>query len=198
MLNKACAECGVIVEIKNLNTKYTYKCPRCNYTIVSSGERFSYILSMSATALLFFISACFLPLMTFEIGGSSISVTVIDAITKMGYEGYWIISILSLYVGVVLPLVVISLIILILVPRSFNYSTDSERAYLKVYTMLRPWAMAEVYMLAIVVSAIKLKAVAIFTLHSGVLFFILFLVAFYASIIWFNPEDIWQKYEIQK
>jgi uncharacterized paraquat-inducible protein A len=53
------------------------------------------------------------------------------------------------------------------------------------------WGMAEVYLISIVVSMVKLHKMG--TLHIGLGFyvFIFFFIAYYITIVWFNPDDIW-------
>jgi len=68
----------------------------------------------------------------------------------------------------------------------------------KVYNFLKEWNMAEVYMVAILVSMIKLDNISIMKLDIGLYLFFIFLFLFFLTIRFFNPHDLWHKELLKK
>ena len=193
MKHTACKDCGIIIEYSNFNSNEQYACPRCHSVFYRSGESFDLVLVMAITAFLFFIPALFLPIMTLEILGQTHSVTLFEAVWFFVNDGYIIIAIIAAASGVVIPLGLLALIIMMIVPLKYGAKPSSIRHFFRTYTHLTGWAMAEVYLISIFVAIIKLGGMAELTLDFGLYSFFFFLITFYITITWFNPDDIWDE-----
>ena len=193
MKQTACKDCGVIIEIDNFDDSHQYACPRCHSVFYRSGESFDLVLVMAITSFLFFIPATFLPIMTLEILGQFHSVTLFEAVWFFVNDGYIIIAIIAAASGVVIPLVLLGLILMMIIPLKAGASSKSIRHFFRAYEHLTGWAMAEVYLISIFVAIIKLGGMAELTLDFGLYAFFFFLVTFYITITWFNPDDLWNQ-----
>lgn len=58
--------------------------------------------------------------------------------------------------------------------------------------------MAEVYMISIIVSIIKLQKMATLSIGLGFYFFLGFLIMMFLTMSLFNPYDVWNDDELQK
>lgn len=197
MKETACKDCGVIIEIDNFDTSNQYACPRCHSVFYRPGESFDLVSVMAITAILFFIPAIFLPIMSLEIMGDSHSVTLMEAVWFFVTDGYIIIAIIAAASGVIIPLVLLGLIMMMILPIKLGYSPSEIQHFYRLYEHLSGWAMAEVYLISIFVAIIKLGGMAELELNFGLLSFAFFLIAFYITIIWFNPEDLWTQNELE-
>jgi paraquat-inducible protein A len=193
-MNKtACKDCGVIIDIEKFNETLQYSCPRCHTVFYRPGQSFDLVLVMAITALLFFIPATFLPIMTLEILGQIHSVTLFEAVWFFVNDGYIIIALIAAASGVVIPVVLLILILMMIIPLKNGASPKSVRALFRTYEHLTGWAMAEVYLVSIFVAIIKLGGMAELTLDFGLYSFAFFLVVFYITLMWFNPDDLWNR-----
>ena len=198
MKQTACKDCGVIIDINSFNSSTQYACPRCHSVFYRPGESFDLVLVMAVSSLLFFIPASFLPIMTLSILGQNHSVTLLEAVLFFANDGYIIIAIIASCAGLVIPLTLLALIIMIILPIKLNYSPKLVRSFYRMYEYLSTWSMAEVYLISIFVAIIKLNGMAELELDFGLFSFLFFLITFYITIIWFNPNDLWAKYEVEK
>ena len=193
MKHTACKDCGVIINIDTFESTNQYSCPRCDSVFYRPGESFELVLMMAITSLFFFIPATFLPIMTLEILGQFHSVTLFEAVWFFVNDGYIIIALIAAASGVVIPLMLLCLILLMIMNIKLGINKDSIKYFFRVYSHLTAWAMAEVYLISIFVAIVKLGGMAELTLDFGLYSFFFFLVTFYITIIWFNPEDLWNK-----
>jgi len=193
MKQTACKDCGVIIEVDNFDDTHQYSCPRCHSVFYRPGQPFDLVLVMAITALLFFIPATFLPIMTLEILGQFHSVTLFEAVWFFVNDGYIIIAIIAAASGVIIPLGLLILILMMIIPLKLGAPASSVRVFFRSYEHLTGWAMAEVYLVSIFVAIIKLGGMAELTLDFGLYSFFFFLVTFYITLNWFNPDDLWNQ-----
>jgi len=198
MKQTACKDCGVIIDIKSFDESSQYSCPRCHTVFYRPGESFDLVLVMAITALFFFIPASFLPIMTLTILGQHHSVTLLEAVWFFAEDGYMIIALIASGAGLVIPLLLLSLIIMMIVPIKLDHAPKYVRNFYRMYEHLSSWSMAEVYLISIFVAIIKLGGMAELELDFGLYSFCFFLITFYITIIWFNPNDLWAKYALEK
>ncbi|MFP4485660.1 MAG: paraquat-inducible protein A [Campylobacterales bacterium] len=194
----ACPECGVIVEFRRMDTQIEYRCPRCNATIYRPGQPFIFSIVMAISALIFFFVTIGLDFITLTILGEPHTVSVVDALFFIFEEGHYIVAFLVLSVGIIIPVTLLFLMLLMLIPLSFRVKPYFFIDFYRMYGALKSWAMADVYILAVMVSLIKIFGLGDVELGYGLYVFILFLVCFYTAYLWFNPYDIWYKYEVDK
>jgi len=191
MKQTACKDCGVIIDIKSFDNSKEYACPRCHSVFYRAGESFDLVLVMVITAFLFFIPATFLPIMTLNIMDQSHSVTLFEAVWFFANDGYLIIALIAAGSGVVIPLTLLALIMMMILPKKMGYDSSYIKKFYRMYEHLSTWAMAEVYLISIFVAIIKLGGMAELNLDFGLVSFAFFILAFYISLIWFNPNDLW-------
>jgi len=196
MKQTACKDCGIIIDIVSFDDLKEYSCPRCHSVFYRSGESFELVFMMVITAFLFFIPATFLPIMTLNIMGQTHSVTLFEAVWFFVNDGYLIIALIAAGSGVIIPLTLLTLIMMMIIPLKMGYDLKSIKFFYRLYEHMSSWAMAEVYLISIFVAIIKLGGMAELTLDFGLFSFGFFILAFYISIIWFNPNDLWNKDEV--
>lgn len=188
----ACHECSILVDLEPIRFGYEHHCPRCNALLYRPGNQFKYIIIMAISALIAFVPTIFLPILTLDIAGELRSITLFDAVISFFRGGEHIfLGLIALFTSLVIPLSILILLLLILVPLHLGYSAKEVRLFYRVYDTIREWGMAEVYMLSIVVSTIKLTKMGDLQIGYGFFAFLLFLACFYITLVWFNPDDIW-------
>ena len=188
----ACKECGLIVEFEREDENYNYYCPRCKHIIYAPGERFSAIVVMAFVSVLLFIPTLIIPMLKLELGEFSQAITALDVIYYFFNDGNYFISTIIFFTGIVTPLFMLVLLLLILLPIHFNNKRPFYASALyQIYYDLRDWGMAEVYLISVLVSIVKLQNLGDLVIEPGIYIFFLFLICFFIATIWFNPDDIW-------
>lgn len=193
----ACTMCGVIVEYYNMDSYHQYQCPRCKTVIYRPGQPFHYIIGMAVAALFFFITSNFLNFLSLKIAGDTMRVSVVEAIFRLSLDGHYFVTAMVIVTGIVMPIVLLTIMLMLLIPISLNIRPSYFTFLYRRYSHIRHWAMADVYVLAVIVALIKLTRIGEVHLGMGLLMFVLFLISFYAAYTWFNPHDIWHRYEME-
>ncbi len=191
MQTTACEECGLIINQPDVDMEHEYYCPRCKALTYRSGQEFKYIIMMAISALIFFIPAITLPILTLNIAGISQNTTLIQAVWAFFGDGYASIAVLVLFTGIIVPLLMLLLILSILLPIHFHVPPKKIAPFFLMYEELSAWSMGEVYLISILVAIIKLQKMAELTIGVGLYLFSAFLITMFISIVWFNPHDIW-------
>ena len=197
MKETACKDCGVIIEVSSFDDTMQYSCPRCTTVFYRPGQSFELVLVMAITAFLFFIPTIFLPILTLSILGQVHSVTLFEAVWFFVNDGYLIIALIAAGSGVLIPLSILGLIIMMIIPLKMGAKPRQVRGLFRWYVHLNTWAMAEVYLISIFVAIVKLSGMAELELDYGLYSFVFFLICFYITIIWFNPDDLWNKNAVE-
>ncbi len=187
----ACAECGLLVDIPLHLGMGQYRCPRCHGLLYRRGQKFSHIIIMATAALTLFIPLTFLPVLDLDIMGQESSATLFKAFWVVYEDGYYFIALLALFSGLLAPALMLTLLLAILLPIHFGRRPAWIRHAYRLYETMREWGMAEVYLISIIVSMVKLHGMGSLRIGPGFYIFILFFLLFYIAAVWFNPDDIW-------
>jgi len=191
-----CKECGLVLKKPTLDLTYQFECPRCDAAIYRFGQNYNLVLMLVITSLVLFLPSFFLPLLTLKILDISQTTTLLETLIVFADDGYIVLSIFIVFIGILIPIMMLVLIMLILIPLKRNVHPTKVSRYFKWYESLMEWQMAEVYLISIFVTIVKLQKMAEVKLEIGLYFFIAFLFFMFVSMIMFNPHDIWSKDEL--
>jgi len=194
-IQTACPECGAIATISDCDTTQQYSCPRCDSTLYHPGEPYSYVLAAAISAFILLIPALMMPIMTIHILGMTQSVTLIQAVWFFTQDGYLLVALIALAAGLLIPVLLLGLIFFILGALWLGYTIHDVRLASRWYGKLKSWSMAEVYLLSVFVAVVKLQGMATLDFNAGLFAFLFFLLTFYITIVWFNPQDLWWNHD---
>jgi paraquat-inducible protein A len=192
----ACKDCGVIVYYDKDDVKHNYYCPRCNGLIYAPGERFLYVIIMAIAALVSFIPVLFLPILTLDMANQVVSTTLLSVVSTFFSDGNAVVATIIFLTGIAIPLSMLGLLLVILIPLHLTKRIANVHIYYRLYSTIKHWGMAEVYMISVLVSVIKLQTMGDLSIDAGFFIFIFFLICFYLTVIWFNPDDIWHLHHV--
>ena len=192
----ACKDCGLVLKKPHLDLEHQFNCPRCNGVIYRFGQNHTLVLILAITSLSLFLPALFLPLLTLEILEIKQTTTLMQTVAIFINDGYVLLSVFITLIGVFVPFIMLLLILLILIPLQKGVHPKKVSYYFKMYEHLLEWQMAEVYLISIFVSIVKLQKMAQLHLEIGLYFFIGFLFFMFVTMVLFNPYDIWSEDEV--
>jgi paraquat-inducible protein A len=93
----------------------------------------------------------------------------------------------------IVPIMMLFSIIVIIGFALFHKNLTKITFIFKFYNFLKEWNMAEVYLVAVLVSMIKLNSISLMKIDIGLYLFFLFLFIFLLTVRFFNPQDVWHK-----
>ena len=157
-----CHDCDLVCKPPaEVQPHQAFKCPRCRATLQKAPwGSLETALALTTTALLLFFLMNANPLMSMQFQGARKEATLAGAAMEMWDRGMHLVSVLVLLTTMVAPAIQIG------AKAWLIYCVGSGRTWmsigrpLRALLFVRPWSMTEILMLALMVSLVKLQAVA--------------------------------------
>jgi len=179
----ACASCDWLHYRQLIDKGTRATCSRCGHELYSR-KPFSIDRTLAAAlaGLVFLVLSLCLPFLGLSRGGISSDISVLDAVGALWNSDMRWLGLFSLAFIVLLPLTRLCLLIWVMVRLRFRIGvTQSMRLAMRWAERLEPWAMAEIFMVGVVVSLVKISDVAALTV--GPAFWSLLGLIFTTSLI---------------
>lgn len=157
----ACPECDALQRVRSLSGGERLVCFRCGAHLRESrGERMQRVLPMTLAASVCFVLATSWPIVAIEVAGNRSATSLPGAIVELYRQGAPGVALIVLLTGLLAPALQLGLLayasLSLAAPRPF----PGVRTIVPLLHALRPWSMAEVFMLGALVSLVKLAGVA--------------------------------------
>lgn len=158
----ACPSCDALWERPTLGPNEHAKCKRCHTTILTNKERSAErtVAFMVASLVLYAVSISF-PFMRMERSGLSNEISVIDAVGILASNSMIILAMIC--AGLILLFPLLRIILLLFVGLSLFRKQSTARPHalsFRLAQMLEPWTMAEIFMIGVIVSLVKVGKLA--------------------------------------
>ena len=195
----ACHDCDALVDTPELHPGQKVVCPRCSALLFSfqhnSLERTAAFAL--AAALLFVVSNLF-PFLTLRAGFRESQMHLWQSVSGLGEQGYpYLAAAVAIFILAAPALVIIGLLYLIVplinqrrLPGAIVLGRWTHRA--------RRWNMAEVFLVGVLVSLMKLGNLATLTLGTSFWSYVGLIVCLTAAIASIHPRELWLRLEQAK
>ena len=174
-------------------------CPRCNFLLTENKpDAANKILAYSTTALVFLVLANQFPFITLSASGLKQSVTLLGSIAVFFSDTYRPLAaaVFASIVGIpalqLLGMVYISLSIRI------QRELPGARMFLRWMIQIAPWNMAEIFLIGILVSFIKIVSMADVTLGISFWAYTLFAVGVVLVMSNFDRREMWHLLDFER
>lgn len=162
----ACPTCDALYARPDVETGRQAACARCHTVLLApKAGAMTHILMLAMTALILLIAAVWFPFLAISASGLGANSSVIDAIAA--FSGAWMLP-LSVAVGgliVLLPGLRLILLIYVFAPMAIGHAPARfAGTAFRWAAHIRPWAMAEVFIIGVAVALVKLADLAQVTL----------------------------------
>ncbi|MEM9813834.1 MAG: paraquat-inducible protein A, partial [Pseudomonadota bacterium] len=138
------------------------RCQRCHTPLIfPRGQAVARVVALSLTILILMIAAVFFPFLTLEAGGFRNSATLIDAATA--FDEGWLIPLSGLVAAfiLILPAIRTGALLYALMPLLAARPPARYAAMaMRIANRIRPWAMAEIFVVGMVVALVKIVELA--------------------------------------
>ncbi len=156
--------------------------------------------AFSLAALVLYAPANLYPILIMEVQGRATTNTVWDGCKALFNDGDYFIAVIVLLASIVIPLLkLIGLFVLVTTTAVRSRRWRGPRTWM--YTLIEGigrWAMLDVFVLAILVSLVKLQGLARVLPGVGLFFFGAVVVFTLLASASFDPELIWERERQQK
>jgi paraquat-inducible protein A len=192
----ACHECDLLMLVPELQNKQKAICPRCGFVITKYFRQgHEKLLAFSLTALIFLVFSLMFPFITFSAHGQQRVLSLYQSIQSLGEDQYLMVSTMLFFSAILIPM--IFLLGIVYVQWSFDRKTlfPATAAILKFTLLLLPWNMAEIFLLAVLVSMIKVLTLAQITFGLSFYFYVFFILTLSASHYYLDRYQLWSHYQ---
>jgi paraquat-inducible protein A len=156
-----CRECDALQKVPSLARGERLACFRCGAQLRDShGERLHRVLPLTIAASVCFVLANSWPIVAIEVAGTRASTSLLGAIVELYNQGVPGVALIVLLTGFVAPAAQLALLAYALSSLAAHHRLPGISRIVRLLQALRPWSMAEVFMLGALVSLVKLAAVA--------------------------------------
>ena len=170
-------------------------CDRCGSVI---GERKSGSViptaALSLAALVLYVPANVFPILRMQRYGLYTESTVWEGVAELARLGYWFIALVVFLASILVPLLKLSGLFFLsatVAVRSRRWRKQRTRIY-KFIDAIGPWAMLDVFLLAVLVAVVRLGALATIVPGPGLTAFACVVVLTMLASTMFDPRLIWQ------
>ncbi len=193
----ACHECDALQRIPELGPHSADRavcCHRCGARLHRlGGYDLNRPLALALTALILFVIANAYPMVVLEMQGTRITTTLLHAVHQLWREDVQLVAALVFVTVIVAPATQILAMLYVLLPLQFGRVPAYVEFPLRLFQVVRPWGMVEVFILGILVSLVKLAHMAHVIPGVALWAFALLVIVFAALGSAFDPIRLWAR-----
>jgi paraquat-inducible protein A len=193
----ACDTCGLVQRVEALAPGMVAECLRCGSFVRGrrSTRSLEITAALSLAALILYVPANVYPIMKMYLYGGYSESTVWDGIVMLARNDHWLVAAIVFLASMVIPLVKLAgLFSLVLTARmGWGRRLRSRTQLYKFLDAIGPWAMLDVFLLAVLVALVKLSTWAKILPGPGLLAFTMVVVLTMFASAAFDPKLIWER-----
>ena len=190
----ACHECDLLHQRQPLPPDGTARCTRCGAVLYRRRPNsLNRVLALTLTGLVLFVIANTYPFLTFRLEAQIRETNLITGVIELYGQGMWIIAGVVLLTSIVMPLLELTGMLFVLVPLKLRRRPWQTALIFRAIRNFRPWGMMEVFMLGILVAAVKLAKMANIIPGLALYAFMVLIFVLAASASALDPHRVWDK-----
>jgi paraquat-inducible protein A len=189
-----CATCGLTLQVDALSRGQRAECPRCGAT-VSEGPHGSLQLTaaLAIAALILYVPANIYPILRMHFYGAYSENTVWDGVVSLAQANQYFVALIVFLASIVIPVMKLAGLLYLVIAARFKLGRRL-RGRTRIYRfidVIGPWAMLDVFLLAVLVALVKLNTWAKVIPGPGLLAFTAVVVLTMLASAAFDPKLIW-------
>ncbi len=194
----ACETCGLVQRLDELRPGMAAECCRCGSTItkhkINSLRRTA---AFSLAALILYVPANLYPILRMDYYGAYSENTVWDGCVKLFEQDQWLVAVIVFCASILIPLFkLLGLFFLVSTAKVDSPRLQLERTWIyRIIKVAGPWAMLDVFLLAVLVALVKLEKIATVLPGPGLVAFTAVVVLTILASASFDPKLIWGRTE---
>ncbi|HZM36645.1 MAG TPA: paraquat-inducible protein A [Burkholderiales bacterium] len=193
----ACETCGLVQRAGPLGDGAVAECARCDSFLLAGSDegRLHLTAALSLAALVMYVPANIYPILRMSAYGAYSESTVWDGTMGLLRSGEWFVGIVVLVASIVVPLLKIAGLFSLVVAARLRLGRRlrSQTRLYKIIDAIGPWAMLDVFLLAVLVALVKLNDLATVLPGPGLAAFTAMVVFTMLASSSFDPRLIWSR-----
>ncbi|HTW93590.1 MAG TPA: paraquat-inducible protein A [Tepidisphaeraceae bacterium] len=193
-----CRVCGQVHAAERLDPGMVARCSRCGAVIARGIPNSLHLTAaFSIAALILYVPANLLPILRLDMYGATSQNTVWQGVQMLFQDGDVLVAVVVFLASIFIPLLKIFGLFFLVATTKWNVKRlKMSRIWVyRVIDAVGRWAMLDVFVLAVLVSLVKLGRLATIIPGQGLLAFALVVVFTLLASASFDPQLIWEKPE---
>ncbi|WP_286009987.1 paraquat-inducible protein A [Larsenimonas salina] len=158
---RACLECDLISEVPRLSPGEAAHCPRCHHVLAQRHNKpATHVVAYALSALIALGLALPFTFISFEARGVKRDMGLSEAANTLLQQHYEALSFLIWWGIIILPAIYLSVSIYLHLGPLWNYTPVARRGFGRLLKRMEPWMMADVFLIGVLVSMVKILALA--------------------------------------
>ncbi len=187
----ACETCGLVQQLGEVPPRHRATCVRCDGMLERSDPNSrARTAALALAAVCLYVPANIYPIILMEYLGRHTQNTVWGSVRALYREGMWAVAILVFAASMLIPLLILLGLFFLVTNRGRRWQQSRTRVHKIIYN-IGPWAMLDVFLLAVMVALIRFGKFAtvipgpgIFVFASVVVLTILASSSYDSRLIW--------------
>ena len=137
------------------------RCSRCGGILyVGRAHGLQKALAYAIAALVLFVVANLFPFLAFDFAGNVTRTTLLTGVERLWSEGYMPVAAIVMFTAILVPGIQLSVLLYTLLPVQFGRLPPGTVWAFRATDALSPWGMADVFILGVIISVVKLGDMA--------------------------------------
>ena len=193
-----CHDCGLLQKISHMPEDGTVKCCRCDATLrkrqrIKPAKSIEHTLALVITALVLLVISNVYPIVQVQVEGHEMATTLFGCVKYLFTHKMELLAGLVFLTTIGAPLIQLTGLLYILLPVNFKRIPPYAPQIYRLVRIITSWSMLEVLMLGILVSVVKLSALA--TVVTSIALWTFGLLMFFIAAILsdLDTEMLWEQ-----
>ena len=193
-----CGTCNQHQRLDDLKPGMAAQCCRCGSVITERrAGSLELTAALSLAALILYVPANLYPILRMNLHGAYSESTVWDGVVSLFRHDQQLVAIVVFLASILIPLCKLTgLFLLVVTAKLKSTRWRHERTQLfRLIDVIGPWAMLDVFLLAVLVALVKLEQLATILPGTGLVAFTAMVVLTILATLSFDPALIWNEAE---
>ena len=187
-----CHECDLLLAVPALASGQKAYCPRCNYLLAAHRPHaLMMVLAFGVSGLVFLLLSTAFPFLGFSASGQERTVTLLQSILILVTEDLPSLAAIVFASIILIPGAFLIGAVYVSSALKLNRSLPGTVMVLRWTLMLRPWSMAEIFLIGILVAFVKIVTIADVTLGLSFWSYVLFTVCMVVVTLYPDKRRLW-------
>jgi paraquat-inducible protein A len=192
----ACHGCDLLVDVGELEHGTRAYCPRCSHFLTRyQRDAMSRVLAYTVAAIILLVLSLSFPFLSFGASGLESVMTLRAAPGSLWQYGMHFLAFLVGAFIILIPALILLLLVAISVPLLLRWNAPWLHASAKVIFELENWSMVGVFIIGVIVSLVKIAAMATVVLGISFWAYAAFSICFTLAMVTLDRYQCWEMIE---